>query len=115
MKILEKVGANRVIRAEKEMGIKVAKSLLRKSIVDLVELDDDYSLVEIKAPQSWVGKNFVMLNVRRVYGMNIIGVKHEQDGQLSLDVVPEYQIQDGDYFLVIGKTKELEKFDYMTK
>ena len=47
--------------------------------------------------------------------MNIIGVKHEQDGQLSLDVVPEYQIQDGDYFLVIGKTKELEKFDYMTK
>ncbi len=115
MKILEKVGANRVIRAEKEMGIKVAKSLLRKSIVDLVELDDDYSLVEIKAPQSWVGKNFVMLNVRRAYGMNIIGVKHEQDGQLSLDVVPEYQIQDGDYFLVIGKTKELEKFDYMTK
>lgn len=47
-KILEKVGANKVIRAEKDMGYRVAKSLLRKSIVDLVELDDDYSLVEIK-------------------------------------------------------------------
>ena len=48
--ILEKVGANRVIRAEKDMGVRVAKSLLRKSIVDLVELDEDYSLVEINAP-----------------------------------------------------------------
>ncbi|MFQ6794078.1 MAG: potassium channel family protein [Thomasclavelia sp.] len=115
MKILEKVGANRVIRAEKDMGIKVAKSLLRKNIIDLVELDEDYSLVEIKAPKDWIGKNFVTLNIRRVYGMNVIGVKHGQDGKLSLDVVPEYRIEDDDYFLVIGKTKELERFDYMRK
>lgn len=115
MKILEKVGANRVIRAEKEMGIKLAKSLLRKSIIDLVELDDEFSLVEIKAPSDWVGKNFVTLNIRRVYGMNIIGVKHGVDGKLSLDVLPEDLISKDDYFLVIGKTKELERFDYMTK
>lgn len=115
MKILEKVGANRVIRAEKEMGIKLAKSLLRKSIIDLVELDDEFSLVEIKAPSDWIGKNFVTLNIRRVYGMNIIGVKHGVDGKLSLDVLPEDLISKDDYFLVIGKTKELERFDYMTK
>ena len=115
MKILEKVGANKVIRAEKDMGLKVAKSLLRKSIVDLVELDEDYSVVEIKAPLDWVGKNFIDLNIRRVYNMNIIGIKHGDEDHLSLDVAPEYVIQNGDHFLVIGKTKELERFDYMNK
>ena len=115
MKILEKVGANKVIRAEKDMGLKVAKSLLRKNIVDLVELDEDYSVVEIKAPLDWVGKNFIDLNIRRVYNMNIIGIKHGDEDHLSLDVAPEYVIQNGDHFLVIGKTKELERFDYMTK
>ena len=115
MKILEKVGANKVIRAEKDMGLKVAKSLLIKSIVDIVELDEDYSVVEIKAPLDWVGKNFIDLNIRRVYNMNIIGIKHGDEDHLSLDVAPEYVIQNGDHFLVIGKTKELERFDYMTK
>ena len=115
MKILEKVGANKVIRAEKDMGLKVAKSLLSKIIVDLVELDEDYSVVEIKAPLDWVGKNFIDLNIRRVYNMNIIGIKHGDEDHLSLDVAPEYVIQNGDHFLVIGKTKELERFDYMTK
>lgn len=115
MKILEKVGANKVIRAEKDMGQRVAKSLLRKNIVDLIELDDDYSIVEIKAPIDWIGKNFIDLNIRRVYGMNIIGIKHGNDDHLSLDVSPEYIINRDDYFLVIGKTKELERFDYMMR
>lgn len=115
MKILEKVGANKVIRAEKDMGQRVAKSLLRKNIVDLIELDEDYSVVEIKAPIDWVGKNFIDLNIRRVYGMNIIGIKHGNDDHLSLDVSPEYIINKDDHFLVIGKTKELERFDYMMR
>lgn len=110
-KILEKVGANRVIRAEKDMGIRVAKSLLRKNIVDLVELDEDYSLVEIIAPNDWIGKSLQLLNVRQVYHMNIIGVKNSDD-EMSLNIGANYIIQRGDRFLVIGKTTQLEKFDY---
>ena len=109
-KILEKVGANKVVRAEKEMGFRVAKSLLRKSIVDLVELDDDYSLVEINAPNDWVGKNLQYLNIRKVYHMNIIGVKDFND-QMSLNIGANYVVQKGDRFFVIGRTIELEKFD----
>lgn len=110
-KILEKVGANKVIRAEKDMGIRVAKSLLRKNIVDLVELDEDYSLVEIIAPNDWIGKSLQLLNVRQVYHMNIIGVKNSDD-EMSLNIGANYIIQRGDRFLVIGKTTQLEKFDY---
>lgn len=109
-KILEKVGANKVIRAEKDMGYRVAKSLLRKSIVDLVELDDDYSLVEIKVPNDWIGKSLEYLNIRQVYHMNIIGVKDGND-QMSLNVGANYIVQKGDRFFVIGRTTELERFD----
>ncbi|MEE3309224.1 TrkA family potassium uptake protein, partial [Sharpea azabuensis] len=52
--ILEKVGADKVINVEKDMAYKVAKSLLRRSIVDLVELDSEYSIVEIKVMPDWV-------------------------------------------------------------
>ncbi|MFR4947229.1 potassium channel family protein [Thomasclavelia spiroformis] len=109
-KILEKVGANKVVRAEKEMGFRVAKSLLRKSIVDLVELDDDYSLVEINALSDWTGKSLEYLNIRQVYHMNIIGVKNS-NGQMSLNIGANYIVQKDDHFFVIGKTTELEKFD----
>ena len=109
-KILEKVGANKVIRAEKDMGYRVAKSLLRKSIVDLVELDDDYSLVEINVPNDWIGKSLEHLNIRQDYHMNIIGVKDSND-QMSLNVGANYIVQKGDRFFVIGRTTELERFD----
>lgn len=113
-KILEKVGANKVIRAEKDMGMRVAKSLLRKNIVDLVELDEDYSLVEIKAPIDWIGKSLQLLNIRQAYHMNIIGVKNG-DSNMSLNIGPNYIVQHEDRFIVIGRTNEIERFDYLTE
>ena len=113
-KILEKVGADRVIRAEKDMGIKVAKSLLRKNIVDLVELDKDYSFVEINAPVEWIGKSVQDLDIRKAFHMNIIGVKDSTDN-MTLNIGANYIVKNGDRFLVIGKTVELERFDYFIK
>ncbi|RHM62845.1 MULTISPECIES: TrkA family potassium uptake protein [Coprobacillaceae] len=114
MQILQKIGADRVVRVEKEMGTRIAKSLLRKNIVDLVELDDDHSIIEINAPHQWLDKKFIDLNIRRVYNMNVIGIKHAGDDHLVLNIDPEYIIQKGDHFLVLGITHELERFDYMT-
>ena len=113
-KILEKVGADRVIRAGKDMGIKVAKSLLRKNIVDLVELDKDYSFVEINAPVEWIGKSVQDLDIRKAFHMNVIGVKDSTDN-MTLNIGANYIVKNGDRFLVIGKTVELERFDYFIK
>lgn len=54
--VLEKIGADYVVRPEKEMGEKVARTLLRKNIKDLIELDEENCIVEMKVPQAWVGK-----------------------------------------------------------
>lgn len=112
-RILEKVGADKVVRVERDMGERVARGLLHKSIVDIATLDDQYSVSEIKAPASWCGKTVIALNVRNVYRINLLGVKHEGSEDLSLNIDPEYRIQEGDCFFVIAKIEDIEKFDYL--
>lgn len=112
MQILDKVGADRVVRPEKEMGMKIAKSLMRHNIVDLVELDPEYCVVEMIAPHQWVGKSLKILNVRAAYGFNILGVKYAGEDKLRLSVDPDYAIREGDHFLVVAETKKAERFDH---
>ena len=113
--ILEKVGADRVINTEKEMAYKLAKHLLRRSIVDLVELDEEYSIVEIKTLKGWEGKSLSNVNIRRVYGMNVVGIKPQGSPKMTMAFTADYIIQPGDHFLVVSKTKEVEKWDFLTK
>lgn len=113
MQILEKVGADKVVRPEKDMGTKLAKSLLRNRIVDLVELEGGYSVVEMKTPAIWVGKTLKILNVRATYDFNIIGVRKNGMGQLKMSVDPDMIIEKDDVFLIVANTKNIEKFDYI--
>ncbi len=109
--ILEKVGADQVIRAEKDMGERVARGLLRKRIVDVVDLDDENTIVEIIVPSKWIDKRVQDLNIRSKYQMNILGVRNRETKKIDLVVEPEYRIHEGDQFLVLGKSEHLDKFD----
>lgn len=113
--VLEKIGADRVCRPEKEMGERVARSLLRKNITDLIELDDNYSVVEMKVPQAWVGHSLQGLNLRKKYGINILGIRDEKTHKLELSVDPQYSIRMDDHFLMIAETETIEKFDYLVE
>lgn len=113
MKVLEKIGADRVIRPEKEMGERVARSMLRKNITDLVEIDESYSIVEMKVPQAWVGHTLNNLNLRKLYGVNILGKRNNDTHNLELYIDPHYEIKMNDHFLMIAETERIEKFDYL--
>lgn len=113
--VLEKIGADRVVRPEKEMGERIARSLLRKNITDLIEIDDKYSVVEMKVPQAWVGHTLMGLNLRKHYGINILGMRDPQTQKLVLTVDPQYMIQINDHFLMIAETEKIEKFDYLVE
>lgn len=112
--ILQKVGADKVINVEKDMAHRMSKYLIRRSIVDLVELDEEYSLVEIKSPSKWYHKSLRDLNVRVAYGMNIIGVKPNGSTKMSMDFDADYVVNPTDHFLVVAKTNEVEEWDYLT-
>ena len=111
--ILEKIGADRIIRPEKEMGERVARTLLRKNITDLVELDENYSLVEMKVPQAWVGHTLSSLDLRKKYGINILGKRDMETQKIELSVNPEYVLRMNDHFLMVAETEKIERFDYL--
>lgn len=111
--ILEKIGADHVVRPEKEMGSRVARSILRKNIIDLIEIDENYSVVEMKVPQAWVGNTLSNLNLRKNYGINILGKRNMDTMKLDVSIDPDYEIHMNDHFLMIAETIKIEKLDYL--
>ena len=113
MEVLEKVGADRVVRPEKEMGLKIARNLLRKNITDLIQLDDTYSIVEMKPAKKWIGKSLADLNLRKKYNINILGKRNKDTYKLDFFVDPHYIVAEDDHFLLVADTEKIEKLDYM--
>jgi K+ transport systems, NAD-binding component len=113
--VLEKIGADRVVRPEKEMGERVARSMLRKNITDLVEIDENYSIVEMTVPLQWVGKTLLELDLRKRFGVNILGRRNMETHDLELFVGPLEKIEKDDHYLMIAQTNLIEKFDYLSE
>ena len=71
-KVLQRVGADKVVFPERDMGARTAYNLVSTNILDYIELSPDYSLVEISVPPQWVGKNMRELNLRARYGKTCV-------------------------------------------
>ena len=99
-KVLEKLGADKVVIPEKEVADKLARSLTSHNVLDFIELSSDYGIVEIPAPKSWVGKNLKGLDVRAKLGVNIIAI--ERNGKVSVSPRAEFLIEKNDILVVLG-------------
>ena len=111
--VLERIGADHVVRPEKEMGEKIARTLLRKNIKDLIELDEENCIVEMKVPQSWIGKSLSQLDLRKLYSINVLGKRDPKTHKLEVPVDPSAPIEMNDTFLDLGQTDKIEKYDYL--
>ena len=69
----------------------------------------------MKVPQAWVGHSLQGLNLRKNYGINILGIRDEKTHKLELSVDPQYSIRMDDHFLMIAETETIEKFDYLVE
>ena len=113
MQIFTELGANKVVRPEKEMGEQVAKGVLGKNIIDVVDLDKEYSIVEIPTPPQWVGKSLIELDLRRRFGINVVGIRSYLQEHLNVCPDAEYKIQKEDHLVVIADCKTLDRFDVL--
>lgn len=107
-KILKKVGADNIVYPEKEMGSRIAKSLVSANFADWIELSPEYSLVETKIPEEWIGKTLIDLRVRDVYGVNVVGLVQDQKIQVTID--PYMPLPDKGMIILIGADKVLKNF-----
>lgn len=105
-KILEKMGIDKIISPETEMGIKLAKTIMNESIIDAINFSDDYSIVEINALDKWIGKSLGKLNLRELYGINILCVKNPRK-ELEISPTQEYIIEEKDILVVIAENQKL--------
>ena len=105
-KILSKVGADKVVLPERESGIRLAKNLLSSGFVDVIELSNDVSLIELDVKPEWVGKTLIELNLRKKYAINVIAIRKENSLQINID--PATKLDKNMQLVVIMNTSKLK-------
>ena len=112
-KVLYKIGANRVVFPERDMGVRVAHNLVSSNILDYIELSPEYSIAEVVSPVEWHNKTLRELNVRAQYGINVMAIKRNND----IDVSPlaDNVIEPGDIIVAIGSIQELNTLENLVK
>lgn len=106
-KILEKLGADIVVIPEHEMADRLAHKLVEPTILDFIDLSEEYSLVEEQAPSPWFNKSIKDLSVRARLGINIIAVKNGTNFTIAPGA--DYIVREGDILVIIGKLDALAK------
>lgn len=105
--VLLKLGADQVVIPEQEHADRLARSLSSHNVLDYIELSEDYGIIEVPTPKSWVGKTLRELNVRAKLGVNILAVK--QGTQINVSPSADYQFCQQDILVVLGDTQALKK------
>ncbi|MBS7525655.1 MAG: trk/ktr system potassium uptake protein [Clostridiales bacterium] len=108
-KVLYKIGANRVVFPEKEMGIKIAKNLVSGNVLDFIDLAPDYSILEISMNSEWIGKSLVQIDMRRRYQISVIAVR--RGDEIDINAGPDKILLKDDILIVIGNNEDLKKIE----
>jgi len=103
--ILEKVGADVVVLPEKDSGIRLAKNLLSSGFIDIADISEDISIIELDARPEWLGKSLRELELRRKYAINVIAMT--KNGNVEITVQPDAIIEDNTKMIIIANKKEL--------
>ncbi|PNU21834.1 potassium transporter TrkA [Geothermobacter hydrogeniphilus] len=108
-RILRKVGADEVVYPEKDMAIKTARNLASPNILDMLTMAEGYSLNEIAPPAGFIGKTLIELDLRRKFGVYVLGIKDVLTDEFLLMPPPDRQIRDSDMLLIFGKATDVDK------
>ncbi|WMJ81111.1 TrkA family potassium uptake protein [Clostridium sp. MB40-C1] len=108
-KVLKKIGVERVIFPERDMGVRVAHNLVSSNILDYIELSSSYSIAEIAAPEEWYGKTLKDVDMRAEYGINVMAIK--KNDEVNIAPLADDVIQPGDIVVAIGGVEELNDLE----
>lgn len=108
-KVLVKVGADKVVYPERDMGARVAHSLVSSNVLDHIELSPDHSILEVVAPDNVVGKTLKESDLRAVYGITVMAIKRGKE--LLVSPSPDEPIRENDILVVIGENDNLHNIE----
>ncbi|HLR75795.1 MAG TPA: TrkA family potassium uptake protein [Virgibacillus sp.] len=108
-RILKKIGAHQVVHPERDMGKRIAHSIISNNILDYLELSDEHSIVEVKAGEKMVGKTLAELGIRAKYGCNVVAIKSGDD--INVSPGAQLKLQADDILIVVGSNDDISKFE----
>src|SRR5918992_1140293 len=106
-RVLKRIGADRIIEPEKDMGAQVARTMASPGVMDYVDLGDDEALIESEVPEEWVGKSLADLHLSRQSGLTVLAVKPE--GKAGTIPSADTVLREGDVIVVGGTKKNLDR------
>jgi len=120
-KILSRIGADRIVFPERDMGIRVANSLISPTIFDYIQVSPGFGIVETKVPEAIQGQTLAQANIRSRFGVDIVAISRrapqlDKNGQSELKstllVAPEASevLGENDNLVIIGEESKIEKF-----
>jgi trk system potassium uptake protein len=108
-KVLAKIGVDKVVFPESDIAVKLAQSMTSTSIIDYIELSDDFNIAELGVPAFIAGQTLLKADLRAKFGLNVLAIISGKETNLSpqaSDMLHEY-----DKIVVIGNKKAISTFD----
>ena len=106
-KFLLRNGADQVVYPEKQVAKWAAIRYTADHIFDYIEIDEQHAIFEVEVPAGWIGKSVGELDIRRKYGINILGIKHS--GKIDASITPDTVLSGEITILALGEYKALQK------
>ena len=106
LKMLQRVGADRVVFPSKMMGQRLGMELVRPNLLEQLRLDERSCIEEIKVPESFVGRSLRDLNLRKYYNVNVLAAGPV--GQLQVNPPASHVLEEGELLVVIGAEEALQ-------
>lgn len=107
-RILQKIGADRLVFPERDMGRRIAEGLATPNVLDHLEVSKGYSVVELVAPQAFAGKSIRSLGVRSKHGITIVAIRKKGE-ETILNPGPNEVIEKGDILVTIGNDRDISR------
>lgn len=105
-RILERMGTDRVIQPEREMGVRTAQGLAQ-GVTDYIRIEENFALVEMEAPESFLGKPLGESGIRNKYGITIVSVK--PPGGVFRHTDANTVLERGELILIAGTPAQLDR------
>jgi len=112
---LHKVGAHKVVYPEKEIAVKLARQMTNPSMIDYLDLADDYVMTELLPPVEFAGKSLAEMNLRKQYDVLVVAVRESVPENFRLLPPADFVVKDSDVLIMLGKREDIEQLEKMRK
>jgi trk system potassium uptake protein TrkA len=108
-RVLQKVGADIVVFPERDMGVRLAHTLISRNVIDEIQISTDYSILEMEAPPRFLDRSLKELELRQRFGLTVLAIRRADQIIVSPDA--SQIVEEGDILVTLGQPEKLESLN----